>query len=132
MTTDFEITEQETLRDTPEGELWTSVLVDGIESLERALDWLGSTYEVRRTDLEAKALELPRARYRERRRDLERERREREAQLRSCRWFFFSSDSPLDFICDVLSYPTDRIRAHARKIFERYGEPAEERDPVAA
>ena len=132
MTGNFEITEHETLRDTPEGELWTSVLVDGIESLERALDWLGSTYDVRHADLEAKALELPKARYRERRRDLERERREREAQIRSCRWFFFSSDSPLEFICDVLSYPADLIRAHARKIFERYGELAEERDPVAA
>jgi hypothetical protein len=132
VTAEFELPEREVLRDTPEGELWTSVLVDGIESLDRALDWLASTYAARRADLERKAPELPRSRYRERRRDLERERREREAQLESCRWFFFSEDSPLEFICDVLSYPADLIREHARKIFASRGASPTERDSVAA
>ena len=132
MAADFELPEEERLRETPEGELWTSVLVDAIESLERAVHWLASTYEARRAELERKAADLPGARYRERRRDLERERREREAQLESCRWFFFSEDSPLEFICEILSYPTDLIRAHARKILAARGEPVQQENSVAA
>ena len=132
MLSEFEFPEREPLRDTPEGELWTSVLVDAIETLKRGVEWLRSSYAERRSELERKRPELSPARYRERLRDLERERREQEAQLESCRWFFFSDDSPIDFICDVLAYPTDLIRGHARKCLASGSNESADRDPIAA
>jgi hypothetical protein len=114
---DFDAEERDTLRDTPEGELWTSVLVDALEDFQAAVKWLRGVYDRRRSQLDSalsmEELELPR--YRERLRELEREKREQELQLRSCAWFFFDPDSPLDFICDALGYPVDLIREHARR-----------------
>jgi hypothetical protein len=113
-----ELQGREVLRDTPEGELWTSVLVDALEGLRQAVDWLNETYDERRTRMEREqeAGVLKPVRYRERLRELERDRKEREEQVASCRWFFFHRDSALEFICSVLDYPADLIRQHARRI----------------
>ncbi len=118
MSAEFELLDREPLRDTPEGELWTSVLVDALEGMRQAVQWLDSSYCERRARIERahEAGELKPARYRERIRDLERERKEREHQIASCEWFFFDPDSPLEFICDVLNYPIERIQQHARQI----------------
>jgi hypothetical protein len=117
---DFELEDREPLRDTPEGELWTSVLVDAIEDLAASIEWLRSTYGKRRAQLERDSQTgvLEPARYRERLRELERERRDSEIQIESCTWFFSHPDSPLEFICDVLAYPVDLIRKHARRSLE--------------
>jgi hypothetical protein len=117
---DFELEDREPLRDTPEGELWTSVLVDAIEDLAGSVEWLRSTYGNRRAQLERDSQTgvLEPARYRERLRELERERRDSEIQIESCTWFFSHPDSPLEFICDVLTYPVDLIRKHARRSLE--------------
>lgn len=118
MLDETELQGREVLRDTPEGELWTSVLVDGLEGLRQAVDWLNETYDERRTRMEREreAGVLKPVRYRERLRELERDRKEREEQVASCRWFFFHRDSALEFICSVLDYPADLIRQHARRI----------------
>jgi hypothetical protein len=115
---EFELLDREPLRDTPEGELWTSVLVDALEGMRQAVQWLDSSYGERRARIERahEAGELKPARYRERVRDLERERKERQHQISSCEWFFFDPDSPLEFVCDVLNYPIEAIQRHARQI----------------
>jgi hypothetical protein len=114
---EFDAEDREPLRDTPEGELWTSVLVDAIEDLAGSVEWVRETYPLRRAELEQDreaGLAEP-TRWRERLRELERERKERETQIESCTWFFNDSDSPLEFICDVLAYPIDLIREHAQR-----------------
>ena len=118
----YELEDRDILRDTPEGELWTSVLVDALEDLQGSAKWLDEVYEARRERLEGarEAGEGSPARHRERMRDLERERAERKAQIVSCTRFFFDEDSPLDFICDVLGYPVELIRKHARLRFAAY------------
>ena len=92
----YELEDRDILRDTPEGELWTSVLVDALEDLQGSAKWLDEVYEARRERLEGarEAGEGSPARHRERMRDLERERAERKAQIVSCTRFFFDEDSP--------------------------------------
>ena len=117
MDVEWEHHEDESLRSTPEGELWISVLLDAFNVLDVALAWRRSSYDRSRANLEKEysAGRLMRSRYRLRRRELERERRNREAQIRSCVRFFFHDDSPLEFICDAFDYPIDVIREEARK-----------------
>lgn len=117
MSAELEPEDREPLRDTPEGELWTSVLVDAIEDLAGSVEWLRETYALRRAELEQdrEAGMVDPTRWRERLRELERERKDRENQIKSCTWFFSDSDSPLEFICDVLAYPIDLIREHAQR-----------------
>ena len=94
MSMDFEIEDdREPLRDTPEGELWTSVLVDAVEDLEDSLKWLRSVYDERRAqiDLDLESGRIAPPRYRERLRELEREHKARQEQVDSCTWFFFGS-----------------------------------------
>jgi hypothetical protein len=124
---DFEMEDREPLRDTPEGELWTSVLVDAVEDLEGSIEWLRVTYPERRAELEQdrEAGFSDPTRWRERLRELERERRDREIQIESCTWFFNDPDSPLEFICDVLAYPIDLIREHAQKSLDKAAAPRE-------
>ncbi len=124
MSMDFELEDdREPLRDTPEGELWTSVLVDAVEDLEDSLKWLRSVYDERRAqiDLDLESGRIAPPRYRERLRELEREHKDRQEQVDSCTWFFFDRDSPLEFICEALSYPADAIRVHARRVRSTFG-----------
>ena len=125
MWVDWEQEDREPLRDTPEGELWTSVLVDAIEDLAGSVEWLRSTYGNCRTQLErdVETGVLEPGRYRERLRELERERRESETQIESCTWFFNDPDSPLEFICEVLAYPIELIREHAQRSFAAHAQP---------
>jgi hypothetical protein len=126
---DFEMEDREPLRDTPEGELWTSVLVDAVEDLEGSVEWLRAAYPARRAELEQdqEARLADPSRWRERLRELERERRDRETQIESCTWFFNDPDSPLEFICDVLAYPIELIREHAQNSLNK-GAASRERD----
>jgi hypothetical protein len=117
MHAEWEHHEQETLRSTPEGELWISVLLDAFNVMDVAMEWRRSSYERSRSTLETEhdAGRITRSRYRLRRRELERERRNRESQIQSCVRFFFDEDSPLEFICDAFGYPVGVIREEARK-----------------
>jgi hypothetical protein len=103
MNVEWEHTEPEGLRSTPEGELWISVLVDAFNVLDVAIEWRRRSYPRAYASLEQDyhSGKLARPRYRLRRRELERERRNRESQISSCIRFFFDEDSPLAFICDA-------------------------------
>jgi hypothetical protein len=117
MNVEWEHTEPEGLRSTPEGELWISVLLDAFNVLDVAIEWRRTSYPRAYASLEQDyhSGKLARPRYRLRRRELERERRNRESQISSCIRFFFDEDSPLAFICDAFGYPIDVIRKQAQK-----------------
>jgi hypothetical protein len=104
------------LRDSPHGRLWTTVIVESLKTLESSLRWQARSYPVRRETLMEQQGKLVEHKRRERMRKLEEMRRKAESDVVSCTQFFFSSDSPLSFVCDALGYELDLIRGRVREI----------------
>jgi hypothetical protein len=104
------------IRGAPEARLWTSVVLDALKNLRLAGRWISETYPELREDLLLERLKMKPNQFREKQLSLELQRNKMAEQLDSCIWFFFSTESFLEFICSALGYDIEDIRRHVRSM----------------
>jgi hypothetical protein len=100
----------------PEARLWTTVILDALESLETAGRWCFDTYPKRLRELLQNRAGMKTKSFREQQQSLEQQQREMTTELDSCMSFFFSERSRLEFICSALGYELGSIRRRARSV----------------
>ena len=130
----------EGFRDTPEGRLWTTVLVSAVGSLERIKEFYERGYEDRIESIRrdywigrrrrGKSAKLSSDEVKVRVWEVNKLIRQCPAERKHAEWFFFAEDSSFPWICNAMEYDVGMIRKEIRKQLTRIKELEESAGPL--
>jgi hypothetical protein len=119
-------------RNTPEGRLWTSVLVSAVASLERIKEFYEHGYEDRIESIRrgywigrrrrGKSTKLSSDEVKVRVCEVNKLIRQCPAERKHVEWFFFAEDSLFPWICNAMEYDVEMIRKEIRNQLKRIKE----------